>query len=97
MANQRILADHTGFSKKYSFYIATALIITTVIGAGVFGIPYTVAKSGFGYGVLNLVVIGFFVTMMTLYMGEVVLRTKETRQFSGLAEKYMGKARLLLT
>lgn len=79
------------FNDKYRFYIATALIICTVIGAGVFGIPYAVSQSGFWYGILNLVLVGFFVTMMTLYMGEVVLRTKSVRHFAGLAGKYMGQ------
>ena len=73
------------------FYTAVALIIGAVIGAGVFGIPYAISQSGFPIGLIHLIVIGSFVTLMTLYMGEVVLRTKKTMQFTGLAEKYLGK------
>lgn len=72
------------------FFTAVALIVGTIIGAGVFGIPYAIAQSGFSIGLVHLVVLGFFVTLMTLYMGEVVLRTKEESQFIGLADKYLG-------
>ena len=78
-------------NKNLNFFIATALIIGTIFGAGVFGIPYVVSKAGFPLGLILIVVLGIAVTLMTLYMAEVVLRTKKTRQFVGLAEKYLGK------
>ncbi|MDD5181651.1 MAG: aromatic amino acid transport family protein [Candidatus Nanoarchaeia archaeon] len=74
-----------------NFFIATALIIGTIFGAGVFGIPYAVSKAGFPLGLILIVVLGIAVTLMTLYMAEVVLRTNKTKQFVGLAEKYLGK------
>ena len=77
--------------ERINFLIAVALIISTVIGAGVFGVPYAFSKSGFFIGTLHLIIVGGMVTIMTLFMGEVVLRTKETSQFTGLAEKYLGK------
>jgi len=77
--------------KDMKFYAAIALVIGTVIGAGVFGIPYAISKSGFILGMINIIFVGFMTTIMTLYMGEVVLRTKEKKQFVGLAEKYLGK------
>ncbi len=73
------------------FFTAVALIVGTIIGAGVFGIPYAIAQSGFYIGLIHLIVLGIFVTLMTLYMGEVVLRTKKNSQFIGLAEKYLGE------
>ncbi len=77
-------------NKKIKYYTAIALIIGTVIGAGVFGIPYAISQSGFFLGLVNLAFVGFIVTVMTLFMGEVVLRTDDTKQFIGLAEKYLG-------
>ena len=77
--------------KDMKFYTAITLMIGTVIGAGVFGIPYAISKSGFTLGLINIIFVGFIVTVMTLYMGEVVLRTKKKQQFVGLAEKYLGK------
>ncbi len=73
------------------FFTAVALIVGTIIGAGVFGIPYAIAQSGFSIGLIHLIVLGIFVTLMTLYMGEVVLRTKEESQFIGLADRYLGR------
>ena len=39
---------------------AVCIIIGTVIGAGVLGIPYVIAKAGFLIGLIELVIIGFF-------------------------------------
>ncbi len=73
-----------------TFFSAVALIVGTIIGAGVFGIPYAIAQSGFSIGLAHLIFLGIFVTLMTLYMGEVVLRTKKECQFTELAQKYLG-------
>jgi tyrosine-specific transport protein len=73
------------------FLTAVATIIGTIIGAGILGLPYAIAKSGFFLGLLNMLVVGLATTLMTLYMGEIVLRTRKVRQFTGLAEIYLGK------
>lgn len=73
-----------------NFYMAVALIVGTIFGAGILGIPYAVSRSGLGIGLAWLGVLGIAVMLMTLYMVEIVLRTKETKQFVGLAEKYLG-------
>ena len=70
---------------------ATSTLIGTIIGAGVLGIPYVVAKSGFLLGFLNIAILTFAVLMIHLYYGEVVLRTKGHHQLSGYAGKYLGK------
>jgi len=70
---------------------AIATITGTIIGAGVLGIPYVVAKAGFLTGALDILVLGAAVMLIFLYFGEVVLRTKETHQMTGYAEKYLGK------
>jgi len=73
-----------------NFFMAVALIVGTVVGAGVLGLPYVFAKSGFWMGVLNLVIIGAAVTLMTLFTGELALRTKNKHQLAGFAAKYLG-------
>ncbi|MCD6575797.1 MAG: hypothetical protein J7K73_01400 [Nanoarchaeota archaeon] len=78
-------------NKRMNYYIAISLIIGTVIGAGIFGIPYAMSQAGLLFGLLNLIFVGTIVTFMTLYMGEVVMRTKKESQFILLAEKYLGK------
>lgn len=73
------------------FYEAVATLIGTVIGAGIFGIPYVVAKSGFLIGAFYIVFIGLSILMINLYIGEITLRTKGDHQLTGYAEKYLGK------
>jgi len=70
---------------------AVATLSGTAIGAGFLGIPYVVAKSGFLIGLVHLIVLALIVMLINLYLGEVILRTKETHQLPGYASKYLGK------
>ena len=72
-------------------FAAASALIGTIIGAGILGIPYVVVKSGFPLGMLNLVVAGIVVMIISLYLGEITLRTKKNHQLPGYAEKYLGK------
>jgi len=71
---------------------AIATLMGTVVGAGIFGIPYVVAKAGFLTGLMNIILIAGLVLIMKLYLGEVVLRTKGNHQLTGYAGKYLGKS-----
>ena len=73
------------------FYAAIATLIGTIIGAGVLGIPYVIAKAGFLTGLVNLIVLGIAVLLLYLFMGEIVLRTRGNHQLTGYAEIYLGK------
>ena len=70
---------------------ATATLIGTVIGAGIFAIPYVSAKAGFLTALVDIVLIGLLVMLMNLYVGEVCLRTKGIHQLTGYAAKYLGR------
>ena len=76
---------------KKEVFEAIALLMGTVIGAGVLGIPYIVYKAGFLTGLLALVLLGAAVLFMNLFVGEIVLSTKGNHQLTGYAEKYLGK------
>lgn len=78
------------FFAHHRGWIAIATLIGTIIGAGVLGIPYAVAKVGFLYGFLLILGLGLAFLMLNLFMGEIVLRTKEQHQLTGYAEKYLG-------
>ncbi len=71
-------------------YAAVATMVGYIIGAGILGIPYAVVKSGFLAGLISIIVLGVAVMLLNLYLGEVVLRTKEKHQLTGYAEKYLG-------
>lgn len=76
---------------KKEVYEAIATLVGTVIGAGVLGIPYVMATAGFLTGLIVILVVCGVVTLMYLYYGEVVLRTKGKHQLTGYAQQYLGK------
>ena len=74
-----------------NFFRAIALLCGTVIGAGVLGIPYVIAQTGFFVGLLTILFLGLAILMLNLFVGEIVLRTPGNHQLPGYAEKYLGK------
>lgn len=84
--------------KDKNTLLAAASLIGTIIGAGVFGIPYVMARSGILISLFYFFVLGIIVLLIHLFFGEVVLRTKEKHRLVGYAEKYLGKkAKILVT
>jgi tyrosine-specific transport protein len=82
--------EEKGFFANHKLAIAATTLVGTVVGAGVLGIPYVIAKTGFLYGLLLIILIGFAYLLLNLFMGEVILRTKKQHQLPGYAEKYLG-------
>ncbi len=76
---------------KKEFFGAVWTLVGIVIGAGVFGLPYVFYKAGVYTGVAVTFLAFLVMTFLTLYLGEVCLRTKGFHQLTGLAEKYLGK------
>lgn len=72
-------------------FAAVSTLIGTIIGAGILGIPYVIMKSGFGLGIVNLIVLGGIMCLTNLYLGEISLRTKQNHHLTGYAELYLGK------
>jgi len=77
------------FDKR--FFNALAMLIGTIIGAGIFGLPYVAAKIGFFPVIIYLIAISAIVTLTHLLYGEVVLRTRGKHRLVGYAEIYLGK------
>lgn len=79
------------FFSKNRFFISIATLMGIIIGAGILGIPYVIAKAGYLYGLIIIILIGLAYVFLDLFYGEVVLRTKKQHQLPGYAEKYLGK------
>lgn len=77
-------------NKSVSFFEAVAVLVGSVIGAGVLGIPYAVSKVGWLIGAIYIVTLGALLMGLNLLLGEVVARTKQPLQIPGLAAKYLG-------
>lgn len=74
-----------------NFILATASLIGTIIGAGVFGIPYVTAKAGVLPCLFYFLVLGASLLLLHLFFGEIVLRTRGKHRLVGYVEKYLGK------
>lgn len=66
-------------------------IISGLIGAGLFALPYSVNVSGVFWSFLNLVLAFFAVISIHLVYGEVVLNTQTAHRFPGYVKIYLGK------
>ena len=79
-----------GFFAKHRSIVAAASLIGTIVGAGILGIPYVVAKAGLLYGLIIILLLGVSFIFLNLFGGEIILRTKKQHQLTGYAEKYLG-------
>lgn len=75
---------------KKKFLLALSTLLGTIVGAGIFGLPYVIEKSGIILGLFYFFVLGGAVLLLHLFFGEIVLRTKEKYRLIGYAQKYLG-------
>ena len=76
---------------KNKTFQSVAALVGTTIGAGIFGLPFVVAKVGFVPGIIYLLVLGFLTLLLNLCYGEVILRTPGDHQLTGYCQIYLGK------
>ena len=83
---------------RKNFLFALSTLIGTIVGAGVFGIPYVIAKSGIVPGFFYFFILGGAVLLIHLFFGEIILRTKGKQRLIGYSQKYLGRwGKLLIT
>lgn len=73
-------------------FAALCILLGTIIGAGILGMPGVIMKSGFSIGLIEIIFLGAVMCIVMLYLGEIVQRTKQIHQLPGYAEKYLGKS-----
>lgn len=71
--------------------LAVAMLTGTIIGVGMFGLPFTASRSGFLWFFLYLAGLAAVVTAMHLIYGEIVLRTNRQHRLPGYARIYLGR------
>ena len=74
----------------YKFLLALATLVGTIIGVGMFGLPYAAAQAGLGVTLAYLVVLALAVTTIHLVYGEIVLRSAAKHRLAGYAQMYLG-------
>lgn len=65
-------------------------MVGTIVGAGIFAIPYIISQSGVIPGLFYFLVLGTIVVLLHLMYGEICLRTSEKHRIVGYAHKYLG-------
>lgn len=74
-----------------SFTLALSTLVGTIVGAGIFGIPFAMLKSGIIPGLFYLFLLGGIICLLHLFFGEVCLRTSGKHRLVGYAQIYLGK------
>src|SRR3989344_4879092 len=77
--------------KNRKFLYSVAALIGSIVGVGIFGIPFAFAKAGFWVGLVFLIVLGLITLLIDLLYGEVVLRTNSQHQLAGYTGLYLGQ------
>src|SRR5688572_11131568 len=72
------------------FFQASALLVGTMVGAGIYGIPFAFAKAGFWIGAIWLVVLTGLMMLFNLLFAELALSTQGVHQLSGYAHIWPG-------
>jgi len=76
---------------KSSFIRAISVLVGTVVGAGIFGLPYAFVQSGFVIGLAYLLLIAALFLITKMCYAEVILRTSDDLEMAGYVERYLGK------
>ena len=78
--------------KKILVWQSSSIIIGTLIGAGILGLPFAFVQAGFMTGLVVLGLLGTAILILSLFFGEITLRTKTTHQLTGYTGLYLGKS-----
>ena len=71
---------------------AIAVLVGTIIGAGVFTLPYIAANSGVLIAISWLIIVCFIIIFLHLCFGEIILRTKEDYRLPGYIGHYLNSS-----
>jgi len=78
-------------SKISKFLKAWATFTGTIIGVGIFGLPYVAMKAGFFVILFYFIAIIFLAIIIHSLLGEVARDTHKIARVPGYAEEYLGK------
>ena len=78
------------FKQNKKSFRALSILLGVIFGAGIFGVPYAVAQSGWLLGIIYFFVLGTIILLIHLMYGEVVLRSNEKHRLPGFVSKFIG-------
>ena len=74
-----------------NFLKALSVFLGTIIGVGIFGLPYVAFKAGFFVTVFYFLFMVLIAVSIHFLYSEVILGTKEIHRLPGYVEKYLGE------
>lgn len=79
-----------------NFIYAIATLVGTIVGVGIFALPFTARESGFFVTLFYLLALGGLVTLLHLMLGEIFLRTEGNHRIPGLVRLFLGESWYML-
>ena len=73
-----------------NFLFPASILSGTIIGAGMFALPYVFAEVGYMLGVLYFVLFAAILSVVHLMYADIILRSGGKPQFAYFAKKYLG-------
>jgi tyrosine-specific transport protein len=74
-----------------NFLKALSVFVGTVIGVGIFGLPWVAFKSGFFVLIFYFLIVGSAGLVIHLLLSDIIIGTKGRHRFPGYAYLYLGK------
>jgi len=78
-------------NSRLRFFQALAVFVGTIVGVGIFGLPYVAFKAGFLVVLLYFFLISAVAIIIHLLFGRVCLETKTLQRFPGYVGEYLGE------
>lgn len=73
-----------------NFYLAVSALVGTIVGVGIFGLPYLASKAGFFVSLFWLALLTVVSVILHLFYGEIILKTQGDHRFPGYVRYYFG-------
>lgn len=73
------------------YYRAVGTMVGSIVGVGVFGLPYAFSQSGWVVGAITLFIMTGLLIALQLMYAEVVLQTEGRHRLVGYVRKYLGQ------
>ena len=76
-----------------NLFLPTSLLVGTIIGAGIFSLPFIFTKAGIGISLAYLAFLTAIAAIIHLMYADIIIRTAEDHhhRFPGYAKMYLGK------
>jgi len=84
-------------TKGTSYLLGIGALVGTIVGAGMFGLPFVAVRSGVVTALFYLLIFGILMGLMHFLYFEVALHTREKHRFTGYVGYYMGPRLKTLT